>query len=926
MTEENNINLIDNLSDSSKEIKDFLVQHSSLIENLGTSIKKETVENWLQDYSSNPEVFFNPDNLEQLKDLEPQERLAMLYGASSSLQVSLDKIKEYYKLFPGDLALVNANCSLQKGRPKSNFEWKLWIASQPLMTDCQAEWIDQGNISYPTGDYEQIAAIAARREHASKALISGFSDLTVDDFSFYGKASSGFQALIEDIRVPDYLKENKVDPKKIFTPDFLSSSEADQSAMLRQALACFQGELVFNEVYNSAFLPAKNGGGIAHSLLFKTKQKNSFYQDEAGFLERMDRTRNIGGYTEEHSSQRSILTVIKALAESGQTEKEKNIDLLLEFWDKNRNPLFSGEVARAFSTLDPDLAADKLLKMLKAEKGDKNFLSAMLYRLEFGKLNISEDGAHYLQKVYDLGECNNEDYHINRLTVDGDIGVFNEELELIKYFQLGELDSDDKKIKAKVLDFTYETLFIGSEDESSEERIQREKHLEEFKKNYFKLVSDKMFTETDVRLNNLSFKEQGWFLITFDKADKKKQEDIRALVAQQQEDGIKAFLSLEIDTNLGNKLISLNKNLPEVESRVLFFKLARITELASAETEALKEYFLTKGDPKNINWNNIRLSLLGGVKNLIDNFDQADLSAVAIKKLSADLDKVNIEIMFLSSLLRNVKENEYDLDWNLIKDLNLNIKDFGTEINSQDQAEILGMARANWEGFGNEKMCQAVVGGLEETLADSKNQRAYTLKYKEKVIGFVRFEKTKHETLYAGSFNVSKDLRGLNIGTEMMEQALMTESQKNILEASASIKIPAGCAYIEKVGFVADGIIENYHNSGEDLFNIRLDKRANSNYRLRNEAKESLISREDLKNLVIANQDLEKCLGDPTIVLSFDLKTEFTAYQSALSKLLAKKDDLGNELEDTAEKYTLTRYFQDKDKSGDVRILVFEKN
>jgi len=927
MLEQKVNNKIDKSADHLMEMDSFLDKHHDIIIELGDVVvsQKEVVDKWLKDYSHQPESFFSEDNFNKLRSLNSKTRLAMLYGASCSLQVSLDRFAEYYKAFPEDLALLEANCYYKEGNPSTISEYYLWSISQSFMKGCRATWYKDKDWSCPVGDFANIEGVALRRAYSSDAMLSDYSDLEVDDFSAYGDAAQGMKELVEDVRVPDYKKESFVKPQKIFTQEFLNLSDTDQSTMLRQGLACMHSDRIFKEVFNSNFLPNMKLYNGVHSALFKTKQKNSFYKNEGVFLYSIN-NQDDDSFAEEHGTERSILVIIKALADCGHDDKEKNIDFLLEFWDKNRNPLFSGEIARALSSLDSDLAANKLLKMLKDEKGDKNFLSAMLYRLEFGKLQISNEGAKYLEKIYDLGEYNNPDYYINRLTVDGDIGIFDEELALIKYFQLGELDSEDKKIKAKILDFTYETLFIGSNEETQEEKTQREKYLQEFKDNYFSLSNDELFKESEVALNNLSFKEQGWFLIAFNQADDKKKDKIRSLVAQHQEDGVKSFLALEIDNSLGDKLININENITEKEdSRLLFYKLARISELAFSTTDELKDYFIANGDPKNIQWQDIRLALLGNVKKIINNFNNTEYSSEEMKKLLKELDAAQVEITFLSTLLRNVKENEYDLDWNLIKDLSLNIKNFGLDMDAADKKDVLAMAKTNWSEFGNEKMADTVMSGLEIALDNTKNQRCYILKYKGKLIAFVRFEKTEQGTLYAGSLNVSKDLRGLNIGNEMMQQALVAESEHNILEASASVKIPAGCAYIEKVGFVADGIIENYHGSNEDLFNISLDKNKNPNYRFRNEGKQKPINQEDIKVLAINTADIDKYIGDPVIVLSFDWEKDIDLYQDALRKLLIKKDERGHNLEEKENKYVVTRYFQDKAQKGDVRYLVLEK-
>ena len=191
----------------------------------------------------------------------------------------------------------------------------------------------------------------------------------------------------------------------------------------------------------------------------------------------------------------------------------------------------------------------------------------------------------------------------------------------------------------------------------------------------------------------------------------------------------------------------------------------------------------------------------------------------------------------------------------------------------------------------------------------------------------MRFEKTSRNTLYAGSLNVDPDARGLGLGDEMMLKALKVEAEKNILEATVSPRISAGTAYVERVGFVINGIIANYHETGEPLFNIELDNEKNLSYQYRNEGKEIQVGEDEIKKQAWTNENLDHIIGGDVIVLVFDMKNDFEKMKTVMEKLLAAKDDDGNDIEGNNEnKYIITRYFRDKSEpEKDVRYFVFEK-
>ncbi len=264
---------------------------------------------------------------------------------------------------------------------------------------------------------------------------------------------------------------------------------------------------------------------LAHSMIFKTYQATSVYDTRQDMFEyEMNNTAALGGDIEEYADHRIVLALLDKFKEA-KASKEKNIELLADFWNKSRNLIFGNAIVEAFNGQNVNMSASKLLEMLDREEG-KNHISALLYRLEFGQIGISNKGVQYLEKMYDLGELNNPDYFAQRLTAKGDIGVFDDKKVLQKYFNLGDLTSQEQVVKPKIHQFVYETLFREKEGETPEERKQREMYLQELKENYFGFYDDEFFTKTGIRFNNLDFKEQGWFLMYYKESVPDKQEEL----------------------------------------------------------------------------------------------------------------------------------------------------------------------------------------------------------------------------------------------------------------------------------------------------------------------------------------------------------------------------------------------------------------
>lgn len=290
-------------------------------------------------------------------------------------------------------------------------------------------------------------------------------------------------------------------------------------------------------------------------------------------------------------------------------------------------------------------------------------------------------------------------------------------------------------------------------------------------------------------------------------------------------------------------------------------------------------------------------------------------------------DKENTGKGFLAFVLYSAKKQGYKIDYKKIKNLGHSIDDFGSDMNTEDKQDVLEMARENWEKQ-NPKMADTVIEGLEKSLRNTFGQKCYLLKYNNKVVSFIRFEPIDDETYYCGSFNVEKILRGLGLGDEMMVMAIKNEAEKKKIEATVSPRLQAGTCYVEKIGFVLDGYIADYHGTGEPLFSMKMDKEKNENYAYR-KGKENAINEEQIKKQCWTQENLNQMIGAETIVLKFDMENEFEKMHAAMQKLLVAKNDEGKNVkgQNMENKYAATRYFQEdkNDKNNQARYFVFEK-
>lgn len=550
--------------------------------------------------------FFEPENLVGLETFSSAERLYLLSVAAGRLAVTPVMAESYFNKFPVDLKAVSILFSERQGFPETARDYNLFTLAFNSLTKEYPDALGATQ-SYRV---EQFAQIAERRALAPK-YIMGNGDLKA--FDKFGKAADGFFKAFDEAEDLNIRGDHYINPDQMFTEEFSDLEPPAQAELLRQVIVEIHNALLFHEVFNSCFTrerveddrqSAKDKGqfspgyNVAHSILYGTYQSvAAFGYPDDYFKRSMDTTVDSGGALEEYPYHRLLLSVLGKL-KTLSIDTQKNCDTIIDFWNKNRNPIFGNAVADSLSTQNPSYSAGSLMSALRQEERDKHVFSAILYRLEFGRVGISPEGVRYLERVYDLGEYNDPNLHVRRLTADGEMGIFDEELELIKYFHLGDLADGATRVEAKVLDFVVATLFMAPGDETAAERAERETYLSEFKQHYYKIADDEMFKATGAKLSNLSFVEQGWFLIYFQKAEEAKKQELRNFVGRYGEVGIKTFLSLESDRAAGEKILELAQEFKargnERDFEALLQAHGELVCVAEYQSDALAEEFADK--------------------------------------------------------------------------------------------------------------------------------------------------------------------------------------------------------------------------------------------------------------------------------------------------------------------------------------------
>ncbi len=264
------------------------------------------------------------------------------------------------------------------------------------------------------------------------------------------------------------------------------------------------------------------------------------------------------------------------------------------------------------------------------------------------------------------------------------------------------------------------------------------------------------------------------------------------------------------------------------EADKIFAKIAELADFASREKREIENLFYKEGRDADIS--GTRLELLKKAQEIIINsFDtiKGEKKPEKIEKLLADLEKSKIEIELLHSVLKSAKEGGEAIDFENIRDLEIETKEIKEDLSEQEKQEILEISRRNYFECvykDNPEAAEKVLEDLKKELETEEiaKQRKYILKYQGEVIAFCRFKPIEgSETdIYGGSLNVYNDLKAFGIGKYFLEKVLAEEAKKYNIRATCREELFE--SIYQKQGFEKTG---EFEKNGNKHFNILLPKK-----------------------------------------------------------------------------------------------------
>jgi ribosomal protein S18 acetylase RimI-like enzyme len=519
---------------------------------------------------------------------------------------------------------------------------------------------------------------------------------------------------------------------------------------------------------------------------------------------------------------REIITFgLQRTALLGAVEKKflprEAVDIIMEWLQRDETSYhYRQGIAGVLNKTDAEYAKNKLLVLVSDPPNPhiRELAVNLLFRLELGEVPITEDGLNYLNKKYNLGEYNQKGNVARRLTTDGTVGVFDKDRSLAVCFEAASPDAPEEKITPKLSKVSVSDLFFPRPNETDEERAARERALETFTKEYFRVYQTDLFNKTDFYFSDLSLKEQGAFLLLCEKlgGDGVEYKRLIRLTRDHGEDAFRSLLALQYEPEIFGAIANISEKAPSEIAEKFFKKISEITQAAYQVGDYLRDTY-GQDEASAFKIAVITERLMQRAAGLIKDWGK-DPQAIGAGELR-ELDRVKAGIILFAAAFKEVSKGK-KIDLAEVAETSLeNVE--GKNITADDRLKMKEIFNNNWRMY-SEKIWNKIRKSFEFSLeGDSK---FYILRRDEDIVGFLRFEETPRNTLYAGSFNILPEVKDSSIGSALFDRAIEREGATRTIEAVVHDKHPMLRHYINGFGFKIVGEIPNYEGTGERFYKI----------------------------------------------------------------------------------------------------------
>jgi hypothetical protein len=172
------------------------------------------------------------------------------------------------------------------------------------------------------------------------------------------------------------------------------------------------------------------------------------------------------------------------------------------------------------------------------------------------------------------------------------------------------------------------------------------------------------------------------------------------------------------------------------------------------------------------------------------------------------------------------------------------------------------MYTQNYEKYP--KLQEILVNSIDKKLQDPNIEfhfvRYINTQTNEEVISFLTTKIQEDGSIYFGSFNTNNDVYGgASLGLALAEEVFAKKENEGVekIEAHSVPQEGINNIYINRYHFIADDIVENYENSGVDLFHITR-KKENNNYFYQNETNNEILKNDIINSIEQIDDNTER--------------------------------------------------------------------
>ena len=441
------------------------------------------------------------------------------------------------------------------------------------------------------------------------------------------------------------------------------------------------------------------------------------------------------------------------------------------------------------------------------------------YKLASKDRYIKENGTELL--ISKLGKKERVDYLLNKVETLV-LGENWDSEEMLK--GEGELFKCYEELESLFDKFSSEDIsIIGAKKDINETEEQNIKDYSIFLNEKVQLVFKKEF---GLPLSELSLQEQ-LALIGYFKNSTNENVAIKKDFAKKYGiNGLRTFLSIEQEKkgeNMGDKILALGEKLPEKSAKILFKTYSEIVDAIEEVDEIFSKKLGEKASPEMIH--KVKESLLFAGKDLLDRY--AGKASVCegedCKKLGKDLaERLSLAktTTFAFSYVCKILVERGEFNFNDFEKVKLSYDK--SPLPEKKQEKIMAMHQENTKQYP-EKIKNLWRGTMKDGLSkENPDQLIVSVSYDDEELSVMRVIKQEDGSWYGASFNVNPTVQGSRVGTELQKRVMEDLARDKPFVADCWSKNPMLENYLNKFGFKITKEIENYHDTGELVYEITI--------------------------------------------------------------------------------------------------------